>query len=138
MTKSNRLKILIIDDSKLFANVIKSTVSANYEIVGMAISGQEGIEMFKLKSPDIVLLDVTMPNMDGRECLEKILSINPKTIVVMVSAIQKDDLKQECLKLGAEMFINKDQINISDDKTDNFLTRSLEAIIEKRKARKAG
>lgn len=129
MNSDRNFKVLVVDDSKLFANTIKNIVSAKYEVVGVALSGQEALDKFVSLEPDIVLLDVTMPNMDGRECLERLVAINPKVIVIMISGIQKTDLQQECLRIGAAMFISKDQIKIDQNPEENFLLRSIQEIL---------
>ena len=69
--------------------------------------GDEGVALYKLHSPAITILDVTMPNKDGRECLNEILQFNPKARVVMFSAINHGPVIAECLKLGALGFIDK-------------------------------
>lgn len=142
MSSTRNYKILIVDDSKFFSNSIKNIVSKKYDVVGVALSGQEALEKLISLSPDVVLLDVTMPNMDGRECLEKILNLNPETIVLMISALQDDNLKEECLKLGAKIFINKDQIKLVDA-SDRFLISSIEAaldeaVLDEKNTRKTG
>lgn len=131
-------RIMIVDDSKLFSNIIKSIVAAKFNVVGVAHSGEEALSHLMEYRPDLVLLDITMPNMDGRECLEKILMLKPDTVVVMVSGIQMEELKNECVRLGASAFINKDQIKIEENKLESALIKTIDDVLQRRKLQKVG
>ena len=101
-------KILIIDDSKAVRKFVSNCVVAvGGEVIGMAEDGEEGLEKFKTLGPDIVLLDVTMPNKDGRTCLREILEIDPRAFVIMLSSINSQEIVDECISLGAKAFLNK-------------------------------
>lgn len=101
-------KVLIIDDSSTVRKLVSSCVIAlGGEVVGTAKDGEEGFERFKVLQPDIVLLDVTMPNKDGRDCLREIMAVNPRAFVVMLSSINSSEVISECLDLGAKAFLDK-------------------------------
>lgn len=101
-------KVLIIDDSSTIRKLVsKCVTTVGGEIVGQAEDGEEGLEKFRELSPDIVLLDVTMPNKDGRQCLREILQYNPDAFVIMLSSINSQDVVSECLDIGAKAFLNK-------------------------------
>lgn len=103
--------ILIVDDSETFQKIIEKILSPNFQIVGKGKSGIEGFDLYKQLSPDIVLMDITMPNCDGKECLQKILVFDSLAKVIMVSGIGDEKTVQECLDLGAKAFVNKSDIS---------------------------
>lgn len=104
-------KVLLCDDSNVILSVMKKRmIDIGYEVVGSGKDGNEGLNLYLEKKPDLVLLDVTMPNKDGRECLIDIMKSNPKAKVVMVSALVDNKIKEECIKIGAKDFIGKNSI----------------------------
>lgn len=105
------MKFLIVDDSKILIKKISSYLEQmGFVVVGQAHDGFQGAELFESLQPDVVLLDVTMPNRDGRECLMDILNKNPKACVIMLSATKSEDVIRDCRNLGAIDFINKDDL----------------------------
>lgn len=103
--------IIIVDDSKLFKSVMRRILGLHFNVVGTGSSGLEAIELYQKHHPDLVLLDITMPNCSGKESLMQIMKIDPEARVVMVSALGDDQTVQECLKLGAKAYISKEQIS---------------------------
>ena len=100
--------ILIVDDSAWVAKTMKKVLEkAGYEVVSIAKDGMEGIDLYAKHQPDIVLLDITMPNMDGRECLENIMEFDSSARVIMVSAIKEQAAVDDCLSSGAVGYIQK-------------------------------
>ncbi len=105
------VRLVICDDSRSsLAFFEKKLTDAGYEIVGKAQDGDEGIRIFKETHPDAMLLDVTMPNKDGRECLDEILKYAPTAKVIMISAVKDEGVQKECLSSGAKAFISKSNI----------------------------
>jgi len=101
-------KILLVDDSKFIVQVLKKTLeSGGHEVVAMGTDGVEGLNLFKEHNPDLTLLDITMPNRDGRDCLEDILKHDKHAKVIMISAIKDQEVKDFCINIGAKGFINK-------------------------------
>ena len=101
-------KILTVDDMLFMRTALKKILeSSGYEIVGEAENGRDGVEKYKRTLPDIVTMDITMPDMDGLEALGKIKEINPDAKVVMVSAMGQEKNIFEAVKLGAKNFIVK-------------------------------
>lgn len=102
------VKVLIIDDAK-FMRMTLSTMFEKHDftVVGMAENGQDGIELYKQTSPNIVTLDITMPVMDGLQALEQIMQIDPNANVIMCSAMGQQKLVVEAIELGAKDFIVK-------------------------------
>ena len=100
--------VLIIDDSRAIRNLVKKCLhNIGATVAGEAEDGEEGIEMYRTLLPDIVLLDVTMPNKDGRQCLREIIESHPHAYVVMLSSITSPEVVSECIALGARTFLNK-------------------------------
>jgi len=123
------LKILVIDDSRLArASVIKTlneTLGDHNEII-QGENGQEGLELYKEHSPEIVFLDLTMPVMDGFEALRQIRAFDAKAHVVIVSADIQEKAVSQVMSDGAIMHVQK-PINPTKMqeiiKTANFLTK---------------
>ncbi len=100
--------ILIIDDSAMSRNKLKRIIESNgHAIAGEASDGAEGIEKYRELKPDVVTLDITMPNMNGIECLRAILSFDSEARVIMISALGKGDTILEALDAGALNYISK-------------------------------
>ena len=94
--------IILIDDHTLFRRGIKSVLSeADFEIIGEAEDGLSGVKSVEQLHPDVVLLDLDMPVMNGREALGQILNSNPEQKVVMLTVSEDGDDLLECMKLGA-------------------------------------
>jgi Response regulator containing CheY-like receiver, AAA-type ATPase, and DNA-binding domains len=100
--------ILIADDAAFMRKMIRSTLtSAGYSNFIEAANGAEAVKLFAAENPDLVLLDVTMPEMDGLEALKRILAISPDAKVIMCSAIGQDATIMEAVRSGASEFIVK-------------------------------
>jgi len=104
------MKLLIVDDAKLIHFLVKKILKEN-DITDVefqdAFDGNEAIEMAKDFKPDLVLLDVVMPEKDGIEALKIIKEENPDIKVIMVSSLGTEEKVTEALKLGALAFIQK-------------------------------
>lgn len=101
-------KIMIVDDSQMIIKLIQGFLQKyKIEIVGTASDGKEAIELFKKTNPDIVTLDITMPEIDGLTVLEEILKMNETTKVVVISALSDNATALKALRMGAKDFIPK-------------------------------
>jgi len=99
---------MIVDDSSIMRKAIeKYLTGAGIEIVGTAGDGKQAIELFKSTMPDVVTLDITMPEMDGLQCLEELLKIKPDVKVMVVSALKDESTALEALKKGASSCLGK-------------------------------
>ena len=117
------IRVLLVDDSKFLAKALSGILkSLDFEVVAIAHDGFEAIEQFKSHSPDVVLLDVTMPNMDGVECLNQLMNIDSEARVVMLSAIQDEEVIERCLALGASSFLKKPIVKSSQEDLDRLST----------------
>lgn len=113
---------MICDDSPTILRLLEGKLKAvGHEIVGMAKDGEEGIKLYLETRPDVAILDITMPNKDGRECLAGILEIDSAANVIMVSAIQDEAVIAACMQAGAKAFSSKAQLLKVDDFKINIL-----------------
>ncbi|MGE4132418.1 MAG: response regulator [Bdellovibrionales bacterium] len=122
-------KLLLVDDSKTFIKVLRRILENKYTIIGQAHDGGEGIERYKELSPDLVLLDITMPNVNGKDCLRGILSLNPSAKVIMVSSLDDQQTVSECLSLGAVAFIAKESITLQELNAPGPLLHAVESAV---------
>ena len=100
-------KILVVDDAQFMRmKATKLLTSNGYEVIEAA-TGSEAVESYKTEKPDAVLLDITMPDMDGLQALKEIKKIDPNANVVMVTAMGQQSIVMDALKAGAKDFIVK-------------------------------
>lgn len=101
-------RILIVDDAAFMRMMIKDILSKNgFEVVGEAQDGVQAIEKYKELKPDLVTLDITMPEMDGIAALKKIKDIDPGATVIMCSAMGQQAMVIDAIQAGAKDFIVK-------------------------------
>ena len=101
-------KLMIVDDSNIIRNRIQRIYNADqFLLVATASNGQEAIDKFELHRPDVVTMDLTMPQMDGLECIAKIIAIDPEVRILVVSALSDKSTGIEALSLGASGFLCK-------------------------------
>ncbi|MCR5255468.1 MAG: response regulator [Acetatifactor sp.] len=100
--------IVLVDDSKMSRNMLAAIVTkAGYTVIGEASNGIEGYETYLKLKPDIITLDITMPEMDGLDALKRILEAEPDAKAIMITAAGQQDKLIEALKVGAKRFISK-------------------------------
>ena len=101
-------KVLIADDTALMRELIRGALPAEeYTIVGEAKSGVDAIEMYKSTNPDVMILDINMPQMNGIDALTEIMKIDPKAKVIMCSDQKYESMIMMALKKGAKDFVIK-------------------------------
>jgi two-component system chemotaxis response regulator CheY len=103
-------RVLVVDDSMFVTKQISQILtSEGFEVVGTASDGQQGIEKYKELYPnvDVVTMDITMPKMDGVSALQQIIEFDKNAVVVMISALGKQDLVKKALLVGAKNYIVK-------------------------------
>ncbi len=100
--------ILICDDAAFMRMMIKDILTKNgYNIAGEAENGAKAVEKYTELKPDLVLMDITMPEMDGIEALKKIKALDPNASVIMCSAMGQQAMVIESIQSGAKDFIVK-------------------------------
>ena len=101
-------KILIVDDADFMRMILKDILTkAGYEVVGEASNGNEGLMKYEEIQPDLVTMDITMPECDGLDGLSKIMCSDPNARVIMCSAMGQQIMVLDAIKRGAKDFIVK-------------------------------
>ncbi len=101
-------KILIADDLSFMRMIQKEILGERgYTVVGEASDGIQVVEKYKSLKPDLVVLDITMPNMNGLEAMRRIFQIDPKARIIMCSALGQQKLIVEAIQAGVRDFIVK-------------------------------
>lgn len=105
-----KIKVVIVDDHALIREGIKKLLELeeNFEIAALAGDGYEALEVIKDVRPDVVLLDINMPNMNGIDCLKQIKSLYPDTKVIMLTIHEDAEYLIETINIGAEGYVLKD------------------------------
>ena len=100
--------ILVVDDASFMRMMIKDILTKNgFEVAGEAENGAKAVEKFKELEPELVIMDITMPEMDGIQAVKEIKSIDPGAKIVMCSAMGQQAMVIEAIQAGAKDFIVK-------------------------------
>jgi two-component system, response regulator, stage 0 sporulation protein A len=108
---SEEIRVLIADDNIEFGDILNNHISLqpDMKVVGLARDGQEAVDMLESVEPDIILLDIIMPNLDGIGVLERISEMKPgsRPAVIMLTAIGQEIFIQKAILLGADYYVVK-------------------------------
>ena len=108
MNGKRSFKLLIVDDSNIMRRRIeRSQQFDDLQLVGTAGNGVEASELFKRTDPDVVTMDLTMPRMDGIECISHLVALKPEVRILVVSALADKATAVEAMEKGANGFLNK-------------------------------
>ena len=101
-------RLLIVDDALIMRMKIRKIAeSAGWTVVAEAVNGDVAVQMYRVHNPELVTMDMVMPNMDGLAALKAIRAEHPQAQIVMVSAVDQKDKLRECIASGAMDFIVK-------------------------------
>ena len=101
-------RVLVVDDAAFMRKMVSDALTGGgHEIVGEAANGAEAVQRFQELRPDVMTLDITMPEKDGLTALREIIAVDPGAKVVMCSALGQESKVLESIKLGAKDFVVK-------------------------------
>ena len=114
-----QMRMMIVDDSNVMRRRIeRSQQNDQIEVVATAVNGVDAVAKFKQLLPDVMTLDLTMPEMDGIECVEHVTKIRPDVLILVVSALADKATAVEAIEKGANGFLCKP---ITDDQLNEAL-----------------
>lgn len=117
-------KLMIVDDSNIIRNRIeRSLKNLSVEVVATASNGEEALRMFQEHKPELITMDLTMPEMDGLECIQRIREISKDTSILVVSALSDRQTGLKALQYGARGFICKP---FNEEQLQTALNRMIE------------
>ena len=104
------LTVLVVDDSVVIRRVLGQLLEKHprVERVFQASDAAEGYSLFKISRPDAVVLDLELPDLHGLEVLKHMKSADPACVVIVLTTLGAPDVREECLRLGANRFLNKE------------------------------
>ena len=101
-------RIMLVDDASFMRMMLKNIlVGSGYEVIGEAENGAKAIEQFKALKPDLVIMDIIMPEMGGIDAVREIIKANPSAKILMCSSMGQQSLVVEAIQAGAKDFIVK-------------------------------
>ncbi|MFH1323194.1 MAG: response regulator [Methanobacteriota archaeon] len=100
-------EILIVDDAAFMRMILKKIIAPTGNEVIEAVDGLDGVSKYKEHKPNLVMLDIIMPNMDGIECLKQIMALDKNAKIVMCSSIGQQSVVNDAIRIGARDFIVK-------------------------------
>lgn len=101
-------RVLIVDDAAFMRMMIKDILEKNgFDVIGQACNGVQAVELYKNEKPDVVTMDITMPDMDGIEAVKNIKAFDPGAKIIMCSAMGQQTMVMDAIRAGAKDFIVK-------------------------------
>jgi two-component system chemotaxis response regulator CheY len=120
------LRMMIVDDSNIIRRRIeRSQQNVRLQVVGSAANGREAVALFEKTDPDVVTMDLTMPEMDGVQCVERLVAMKPEILILVVSALADKATAVEAIEKGANGFLCKP---FSDRQLNDALAELLKEI----------
>lgn len=100
-------RAIVVDDSSFQRNIVSNTIGNWFDVVGTAENGKAAIEVFEAKRPDVITMDIMMPELNGIESLRRIKSRSPETTIVMVTSVSQNEKMREAARAGADGYVTK-------------------------------
>ena len=109
MSTAGRIRVMVVDDHPIMRDGLRDTLEASgrFEVVGQAKDGEEAVSTVEGIEPDVIVMDVIMPNMDGIDACREIMELLPKTRVLMLTASTEEDAVIEAVAAGATGYLQK-------------------------------
>ena len=108
-----RIKVLLVDDQVLFINSLKTVMEIKdneIDVIGVCYNGKEAIKFCRKWDPDVILMDVKMPGIDGVQATTSITMSKPKIKIIMLTTFDEDEYVKKALKVGARGYLLKDML----------------------------
>jgi two-component system invasion response regulator UvrY len=105
--------VLIVDDQPPFRSVARTLVSmiAGWQVIGEAASGEEAVAAASQEQPDVILMDINLPGINGIEATRRILAADPEVKVALLSTYAADDLPSDAMECGAACYLRKEDLS---------------------------
>lgn len=112
MEEQREITVLVVDDHQMLRDHIRNIIDKqeNQTVIGEASNGEEAINFVKENDPDVIVLDVNLPDMDGIKVTKKITSIIPQAVVIGLSLHKSQNMVERMLRAGASAYIGKDKV----------------------------
>ena len=109
MSSENRIRVMVVDDHPIMRSGLRDVLEASdrLEVVGQAGDGEEAVKTAKKAAPDVIVMDVMMPNKDGIDACREIIELLPETKVLMLTAATEEDAVIEAVSAGAAGYLQK-------------------------------
>ena len=101
------INALVVDDSSFQRTIVKETLSSWVNVIGTAENGIEAVEQYEFHKPDVVTMDIMMPEMNGIKALRVIKEISPNAVVVMVTSVSQKEKMRKAARHGADGYVTK-------------------------------
>ena len=101
------INALVVDDSSFQRTIVKETLSSWMNVIGTAENGIEAVEQYEFHKPDLVTMDIMMPEMNGIKALRVIKEISPNAVVVMVTSVSQKEKMRKAARHGADGYVTK-------------------------------
>jgi two-component system invasion response regulator UvrY len=113
MEDTGTVEVLIVDDQPPFRAVARTVVlvAQGFSVVGEAATGEESVEMAAALHPQLVLMDINLPGINGIEATRRILAERPETVVILLSTYTADDLPADARTCGAARYVHKEDLS---------------------------
>lgn len=107
----SKIEVLLADDNREFVNLLEEYISSQYDmnVVGVAYNGNEVVRLLQERVPDVLILDIIMPHLDGLAVLEQIqaMRLSPQPKIIMLTAFGQEEITKKAVELGAAYYILK-------------------------------
>ena len=109
MASADRIRVMVVDDHPIMRNGLRDTLEASgrFEVVGLAGDGEEAVSTVEALKPEVIVMDVLMPNKDGIDACREIMELLPGTRVMMLTASDEEDAVIEAIAAGATGYLEK-------------------------------